>query len=53
MDAVPVYRRALEAFAQAVQMGECAPINAQDARNVLAVVLAMYQSAAERRTILL
>jgi predicted dehydrogenase len=51
MDAVPVYRRALEEFAQAVQMGECAPINAQAARDVLAVVLAMYQSAAEKRTI--
>jgi len=51
MESVPVYQRALEGFAQAVQLGECAPINAQDARNVLAVVLAMYRSAVERRTI--
>jgi predicted dehydrogenase len=51
MEPVPVYRQALEGFARAVQLGECAPINAQDARNVLAVVLAMYQSAAEQRTI--
>lgn len=51
MESVPVYQRALEGFAQAVQSGECAPINAQAARQVLAVVLAMYQSAAERRTI--
>lgn len=51
MESVPVYRQALEGFARAVQLGECAPINAQDARDVLAVVLAMYQSALERRTI--
>ena len=51
MESVPVYRRALEGFAQAVQLGECAPINAQAARNVLAVVLAIYRSAVERRTI--
>ena len=51
MESVPVYLQALEGFAQAVQMGECAPINAQDARNVLAVVLAMYRSAVERKTI--
>ncbi|MDQ3007026.1 MAG: hypothetical protein M3R47_16795, partial [Chloroflexota bacterium] len=51
MESVPVYRQALDGFAQAVQSGECAPINAQDARQVLAVVLAMYRSAAERRTI--
>ena len=51
MEAVPVYRQALDGFARAVLSGECAPINAQDARNVLAVVLAMYRSAVERRTI--
>ena len=51
MGSVPVYRRALEDFARAVESGECAPINAQDARNVLAVVLAMYRSAVERKTI--
>ena len=51
MESVPVYQRALEGFAQSVQLEECAPINAQAARQVLAVVLAMYRSAAERRTI--
>jgi predicted dehydrogenase len=51
MESVPVYRQALEGFAQAVQLGECAPINARDARNVLAVVLAMYRSAVDRKTI--
>ena len=48
---VPVYKCAIEAFAQAVQSRQCAPINGQAARQVLAVVLAIYQSAAERRTI--
>jgi predicted dehydrogenase len=48
---VPVYQCAIEAFAQAVQSSQCAPINGQAARQVLAVVLAIYQSAAERRTI--
>lgn len=48
---VPVYQRAIEDFAQAVGTKRCVPISAQDARQVLAVVLAIYQSAAERRTI--
>jgi predicted dehydrogenase len=48
---VPVYQRAIEDFARAVGTKECVPISAQDARQVLAVVLAIYQSAAERRTI--
>ena len=48
---VPVYQRAIEDFAQVVGTKECVPISAQDARQVLAVVLAIYQSAAERRTI--
>ena len=48
---VPVYKCAVEAFAQAVQSRQYAPINGQAARQVLAVVLAIYQSAAERRTI--
>jgi predicted dehydrogenase len=47
----PVYQRAIEDFAQAVQTKGCVPIAAQDARKVLAVVLAIYQSAAEHRTI--
>lgn len=48
---VPVYQRAVEDFVQAVRTGGCVPISAQDARQVLAVVLAIYQSAAEKRTI--
>src|SRR6266508_3218629 len=46
---VPVYQRAIEDFAGAVQSGQCAPIDARAARQVLAVVLAIYQSAAEHR----
>lgn len=48
---VPVYQRAIEEFAQAVRTNGCISISAQDARQVLAVVLAIYQSSAERRTI--
>ncbi len=48
---LPVYQRAVEDFAQAVQSGQCAPIDAGAARQVLAVVLAIYQSAAEHRTV--
>ena len=47
----PVYQRAIEDFAQAVQSRDCVPIDARDARQVLAVVLAIYRSAAEHRTI--
>jgi predicted dehydrogenase len=48
---VPVYERAIEDFAQAVQLGQCAPIDAEAARQVLSIVLAIYQSAVEKRTI--
>jgi predicted dehydrogenase len=48
---VPVYQRAVEDFARAVQSGQCAPIDARAARQVLSVVLAIYQSAAEHRTV--
>ena len=51
MESVPVYQQALDGFARAVQTGECAHINAKDARKVLAIVLAMYRSGVERRTI--
>ena len=51
MEPVPVYQKAIQDFAQAVGMKGCAPISAEDARRVLAVVLAIYQSAAEKRTI--
>ena len=48
---ISVYAEAVEAFAQAVQRGEPAPTSGEDARCVLAVVLAIYQAAAEKRTI--
>lgn len=48
---VPVYQMAIEDFARAVQSEGCVPIDAHTARQVLAVVLAIYQSAAEKRTI--
>ena len=51
LEPVLVYQQAIEDFAQAVLTKGCIPISAQDARQVLAVVLAIYQSAAERRTI--
>jgi predicted dehydrogenase len=50
-ETVPVYQRAVEDFARALRTDGCVPIDAQEARRVLAVVLAIYQSAAERRTI--
>lgn len=51
LEPVPVYRRAVEEFAMAVQANQCAPIDAQAARQVLAVVSAIYRSAAEKRWI--
>jgi len=51
LEYVPVYQRAVEDFAQAVQKKQCPPIDAQAARQVLAVVFGMYQAAAEQRTI--
>jgi predicted dehydrogenase len=51
MRPVPVYQQAIEDFAQAVQSKQCPPIDAQAARRVLAVVLGIYQAAAEKRTI--
>jgi predicted dehydrogenase len=50
-ESVSVYQLALKDFVRAVQSGECVPIDAQAARRVLAIVLAIYQSAAEKRTI--
>jgi predicted dehydrogenase len=47
----PVFLRAVEAFAAAVQRGEPAPTGGRDARRVLAVVLAIYQSAVEGRAV--
>ena len=48
-ESVPVYQRAVEDFAKAVQSGGCAPIDGKAARQVLSVVLAIYQSAFEKR----
>jgi UDP-N-acetyl-2-amino-2-deoxyglucuronate dehydrogenase len=50
-EAVPVYQRAIDEYAKAVLSHSQPPIDAQAARQVLAVVLAIYQSAAERKTI--
>jgi predicted dehydrogenase len=51
LEPVRVYERAVQEFAAAVLKKGCPPISAQDARRVLSVVLAIYQSAAEKRTI--
>jgi predicted dehydrogenase len=50
-ESVSVHQRAIEDFAQAVKLSGCAPIDAQAARQVLAIILAIYQSAAERKPI--
>jgi UDP-N-acetyl-2-amino-2-deoxyglucuronate dehydrogenase len=51
VERVPVYQRTIEEFARAMQAKECLPITARAARQVLAVVLAIYQSAKEKRPI--
>ena len=51
MERIPVYTRAIEDFAVSVQSGQCAPINGDDARHVLSVVLAIYESAKDRKMI--
>lgn len=48
---VSVYQQAIDEYAKTLQTGTCVPIDAKAARQVLAVVLAIYQSAAEKRTI--
>jgi len=48
---VSVYLQAIEEYARALRSGGCVPIDGQAARQVLAVILAMYQSAAEKKTI--
>lgn len=50
---VSVYQRAIDDYAQAIRSGRRAPIDGDAARRVLAVVLAIYQSASEKRTILI
>lgn len=51
VEPVPVYQRAVEDYAEAVQSGGSVPIDARSARKVLAVVLAIYQAASAKRTI--
>lgn len=51
LEPVPVYQRLIDAYAKALQQGDCVPIDAHAARKVLSVVLAIYQSSAEKRTI--
>lgn len=51
LEPVPVYQRAIEDYTKAIQPGDCTSINAHAARKVLSVVLAIYQSSAEKRTI--
>jgi predicted dehydrogenase len=46
-----VYWRAIEEFAKALHRRERAPIDAKAARQVLAVVLAIYQSATEQKVV--
>ena len=48
---VPVYKCAIEDFARSALSGACMPINSHDARYVLSVVLAIYQSAKEQKMI--
>jgi predicted dehydrogenase len=50
-DSVSVYQQAIEDFARAVQLKQCVPIDSHAARRVLAIVLAIYQAATEKRTI--
>ena len=45
------YALALDAFARAVLVGEPAPTSGRDARAVLAIILALYESAASRRAV--
>ena len=51
LEPAQVYRHALDDFAHAVCSGQAAPIDARAARQVLSVVLAIYQSALEKRMI--
>jgi predicted dehydrogenase len=51
MESVPVHQRAIDEYVKAIRSGDCVPIDAQAARRVLAIVLAIYQSSAEQRPI--
>jgi predicted dehydrogenase len=48
---VPVYTNAIEGFAQAVQAGSPAPASAYDARRILSIILAIYQSSIDGQRI--
>jgi predicted dehydrogenase len=48
---VVVYAEAIEAFVSAIQQDKPASTNGYDARQVLAIVLAIYQAATEKRTL--
>ena len=51
LEPVPVFQRAIDEYANALQSECSVPVDAHAARNVLSTVLAIYQSAAEKRTI--
>jgi UDP-N-acetyl-2-amino-2-deoxyglucuronate dehydrogenase len=51
VEPVPVYQRAIEYYARALQSGGCVSIDARAARQVLSVVLAIYHSASDNKTI--
>ena len=51
LEPVSVYQRAIDEYARAVQSGSCTPIDANAARQVLSVVLGIYRSAVEKRSI--
>ena len=53
LEPVPVYQQAIDEYAKALQQGCRVPIDAHAARRVLAVVSAIYQSAVEKRAILI
>lgn len=48
---VNMYAAAIDDFAQAVQAGQPAPTSGRDAKRILAIVLAIYQAAREKRTV--
>lgn len=52
-DQPPVFQKAVEAFARAVQQGKPAPTSGRDARQTLATVLAIYESAEEKKIVAL
>jgi UDP-N-acetyl-2-amino-2-deoxyglucuronate dehydrogenase len=47
----PVFAQAIDDFAQAAQRGQAPPMSGRDGRRVIAILLAIYQSAAQGCTI--